>query len=166
MLLNTDQINLFKELMGSYPTGVTVVTTMDKHNQPVGLTVNSFASVSIEPLMVLWCIDKNSNSLSAFKSSKRYAINILAGNQEEICWLFASSKEQSRFSKTEWNKSDNNLPIIKGVFGVLECEKVQEIDAGDHMIMIGTVIDLKKNEAEPMLYFRRNVGSLPKDWTN
>lgn len=159
-----DKQTLYKEIMGSYPTGVTVITTKDQNNQPVGLTVNSFASVSLEPLMVLWCIDKGSNSLEAVKTSNSFAVNILASDQKENCWLFASRKEQDRFSKTEWEMSDNDLPILKGVFAALECRKVQEIDAGDHIILLGEVIQLQKNNTDPMLYYRRNVGALPDGW--
>jgi flavin reductase (DIM6/NTAB) family NADH-FMN oxidoreductase RutF len=154
------QVELYKEIMGSYPTGVTIVTTTD-NNRPVGLTVNSFASVSLDPLMVLWCIDKGSDSLESFRNADMFAVNILAGHQTDACWVFASSKEKERFSKVEWELSANNLPVLKDVFGVLECKKVQEVDAGDHIILIGKVIDLDKNHTDPMLYYRRSVGPVP-----
>lgn len=157
------QADLFKEIMGSYPTGVTIVTTMDE-NIPIGLTVNSFASVSIEPLMVLWCINKRANSYEIFKRANNFAVNILAGDQKDECFVFASSKEKDRFSKTNWELSSNNLPILDGTFGIFECKKVNQIDAGDHLILIGEVINLTKNEKDPMLYFRRDVGSIPNNW--
>lgn len=161
--MGNSKVDLFKEMMGSYPTGVTIVTTMDEKN-PIGLTVNSFASVSIEPLMVLWCIDKRANSYETFKKTDKFAVNILAGDQKDECFVFASSKEKDRFSKTNWNLSSNNLPILDGTFGVFECKKVNQVDAGDHLILIGEVIDLNKNEKEPMLYFRRDVGFIREDW--
>ncbi|KKK36889.1 oxygenase [Mesobacillus campisalis] len=164
MTVKSDPQQLFKEIMGSYPTGVTVLTTLDEHNKPVGLTVNSFASVSIDPLMVLWCIDKKAGSCEVFKKADKFSVNILAGNQQEVCWTFASKSEQDRFSKQPWVLSENNLPLIKDVFASLECRKVQQIDAGDHYILVGEVIDLDKNDQEPMLYFRRKVGSVPQDW--
>lgn len=165
-MAETDSIQLYKEIMGSYPTGVTIITTTDADNNPVGLTVNSFASVSLEPLMVLWCLDKRSGSLNAFKNAEKFAVNILAGNQKEACWTFASSKEQDRFGKVPWEMSENNLPIIKDVFGVFECKKVSEIDAGDHIIFLGEVINIKKNDVAPMLYYKRNVGMIPENWAN
>lgn len=155
---------LFKEVMGSYPTGVTVVTTIDSNNQPIGLTVNSFASVSLDPLMILWSIDKNAGSCEIFKKADKFAVNILAGEQQEICWTFASKSEKDRFSKHPWTLSKNNLPVLDKVFASLECKKVQQIDAGDHYVLIGEVLDVTKNEQEPMLYFRRKVGNVPEQW--
>ncbi|MCM3587872.1 flavin reductase family protein [Mesobacillus maritimus] len=164
MKVKSDPQQLFKEIMGSYPTGVTVITTLDENNKPVGLTVNSFASVSIDPLMVLWCIDKNAGSCGVFKKADNFAVNILAGNQQEVCWTFASKSEPDRFAKHPWVLSENNLPVINNVFASFECKKVQMVDAGDHYILIGEVIDLNKNEQEPMLYFRRKVGNVPENW--
>lgn len=156
-MANQESTQLFKEIMGSYPTGVTVVTTTDKDNNPFGLTVNSFASVSLDPLLVLWSIIKGSGSYEVFKKADRFAINILAGDQEQVCWDFAGRAED-RFKKNDWKMSTNNIPIIGNTFAVFECEKFQTIEAGDHDILIGKVIDLQKNEKEPMLYYQRNVG--------
>ena len=164
MKVKSEPKQVFKEIMGSYPTGVTVITTVDSNNNPVGLTANSFASVSIEPLMILWSIDKNSGSCEIFKKAEKFSINILAGNQQDICWTFSSKSEQDRFSKQPWRLSENNLPVLENVFASLECKKVEQIDAGDHFILIGEVIDLNKNRQEPMLYFRRKVGSVPDQW--
>ncbi|MFB3164460.1 flavin reductase family protein [Neobacillus sp. 179-J 1A1 HS] len=164
MTVKTESTQLFKEIMGSYPTGVTVITTVDSNNKPVGLTVNSFASVSLDPLLILWSIDKNAGSCDVFKKVDKFCVNILAGNQQEICWTFSSKSEQDRFSKQPWSLSKNKLPILENVFASLECKKVQFIKAGDHYILIGEVIDLNINEQEPMLYFRRKVGSVPEQW--
>jgi flavin reductase (DIM6/NTAB) family NADH-FMN oxidoreductase RutF len=161
-----NQVDLYKNIMGSYPTGVTIVTTLDQDNNPVGLTVNSFSSVSIDPLLVSWCIDKGSAGYEVFKNTDRFAVNILAGDQKDACWVFSSRKEKDRFSKVDWELSANALPIIKGVFSTLECKKVQEIVAGDHLMLIGEVIDLQKNDVDPMLYYRRNVGFIPLGFGN
>ncbi|MFA8438571.1 flavin reductase family protein [Pueribacillus sp. YX66] len=163
MMIKEHSEQLYREIMGSYPTGVTIITTLDVNNKPVGLTVNSFASVSLDPLMILWCIDKNSGSIETFKITNKFAVNILAGNQKEACWVFASRNETDRFAKVNWELSSNDLPILNDVFGVLECKKVDEIDAGDHMILIGEVINLQKNDTDPMLYFRRKVGSIREE---
>jgi flavin reductase (DIM6/NTAB) family NADH-FMN oxidoreductase RutF len=164
MAVKSEPAQLFKEIMGSYPTGVTVVTTLDGNHKPIGLTVNSFASVSIDPLLVLWSIDKNAGSCGVFQKAEKFAVNILAGDQQEVCWTFASKSEQDRFSKHPWALSKNNLPVLENVFATFECKKIQQIDAGDHYILLGEVIDLNKNEQEPMLYFRRKVGNVPQEW--
>ena len=156
---------LFKEVMGSYPSGVTVITTMDQQQNPIGLTANSFVSVSIDPLLVLWCIDKKANSYKVFGAADKFAVNILSADQKDACWTFASKTEPDRFAKHEWKLSENGLPLIDEVFASMECKKVQEVDAGDHYILIGEVLDIHKADKEPMLYFRRNVGAVPADFS-
>lgn len=151
----------FKKALGNYPTGVTVVTTFDKEDKPVGLTVNSFASVSIDPLLVLWSIDKKSKSLANFTRAENFAVNILASDQEKLCFLF-SSKEVDRFAQCEWRRSENHLPVLANTASVLECETVQQIEAGDHIILIGKVRDIKNYDKAPLLYHQRNVGGIPK----
>jgi flavin reductase (DIM6/NTAB) family NADH-FMN oxidoreductase RutF len=162
-LSNSDAVSVFKQIMGSYPTGVTVITTTDSEGTPCGLTVNSFASVSLDPLLVLWCLDKRSGSLETFQQSEGFAVHILAADQSELCWAFAG-KDPDRFSKADWSLSKNNLPVISNSLGVMECKKVQTVDAGDHLIFIGQIIDIDKQDKEPMLYFRRNVGLIPAGW--
>ncbi|WP_251551668.1 flavin reductase family protein [Neobacillus muris] len=160
---NQETVEVFKQIMGSYPTGVTIITTVNEEGSPVGLTVNSFASVSLDPLMVLWCLDRKSSHISAFKNSIGFAVHILAADQSELCWTFAG-KSLDRFSKADWSYSDNNLPVISGALGIMECKTVQTIDAGDHIIFIGQILDINKQDKEPMLYFRRNVGLIPAGW--
>lgn len=157
---------LFKEVMGNYPSGVTIITTVDSGNKPVGLTANSFVSVSIEPLMILWCIDKGAGSWEAFEQADRFAVNILAENQPEACWTFANKREPDRFGKHEWNLSENGLPILNNVFASLECKKSQVVEAGDHYILIGEVINVEKADVEPMLYYKRKTGAVPPSFLN
>jgi flavin reductase (DIM6/NTAB) family NADH-FMN oxidoreductase RutF len=163
--MNNEAVSKFKQIMGSYPTGVTILTTTDTEGNPSGLTVNSFASVSLDPLLVLWCIDRKASSLEAFRQSANFAVHVLADDQKDLCWAFAG-KEPDRFSTANWNMSENYLPILSGSFGVLECKKVQEIEAGDHVILIGQVINIQHQDKEPMLYFRRNIGSIPADFAS
>lgn len=158
-------VDVYKNIMRNYPTGVTIITVLDEDNYPIGLTANSFTSVSIDPLMVLWCIDKGSSSYQIFKNSNKFAVNILSDSQKDMCNAFARGQVKDRFSGVGWNLSENDLPIIDDVFAVLECEKVNQIDAGDHLILIGQVIDLEKHNKSPMLYHNRTMGPVP-DYTN
>lgn len=158
-----DNVNKFKEIMGNYPTGVTVVTMVDENGTPLGLTVNSFASVSIDPLLILWSIDKRVSSYDAFIKIDKFAVNILAGDQGDICSLFAT-KGTDRFGSCEWSLSEYNLPLLAGVVGVLQCKTVQTIEAGDHMILIGEVIDIQSNNKDPLLYHKRNMGRIPQEF--
>ncbi|WP_413376714.1 flavin reductase family protein [Alkalihalobacillus sp. 1P02AB] len=157
------QVDRFKEVMGNYPTGVTVVTTNDDKGVPYGLTVNSFASVSLEPLLILWSIDHRVSSLETFKKTEKFAVHVLAAEQQDICRLFAS-KEKERFNSCEWKVSDLGLPIISGVYATLQCKKFKQIEAGDHTILIGEVLDINIKEQEPMLYHRRKFGRIPTEF--
>ncbi|MGE7623764.1 flavin reductase family protein [Viridibacillus sp. NPDC096237] len=153
----------FRKALGNYPTGVTVVTTFNENHEPMGLTVNSFASVSLDPLLILWSIDKKSKSYNEFMKTKKFAVNILASDQQELCNLF-SSKVENRFSQCIWQESVQRLPILDDTLSVLECETVQQVDAGDHTVIIGHVINIENTEKEPLLYHRRNVGAIPEEF--
>ncbi|MFS0864786.1 flavin reductase family protein [Fredinandcohnia sp. 179-A 10B2 NHS] len=160
---NNTNVTKFKEVMGNYPTGVTVVTTTDENGVPLGLTVNSFASVSLDPLLILWSIDKRVSSYEPFIKSDKFAVHVLAGDQGDICALFAS-KGTDRFGNCEWTLSDHNLPIVSGAAGVLQCKTFKTIDAGDHTILIGEVVDIENHSKEPLLYHNRKFGHIPEEF--
>ncbi|OCA81296.1 flavin reductase family protein [Pseudobacillus wudalianchiensis] len=159
-----EQQTLFKEVMGNYPTGVTIVTGVTDDGTPVGLTVNSFASVSLDPLMVLWSIDHGVSTIKAFTEGGKFAVHVLAGEQQELCKTFAT-KGVDRFSQCKWEMSENGLPIIDGAFGVFECETFKAIEAGDHTVLIGNVTNIRLDkEKDPMLYHRRCFGPIPAEF--
>lgn len=156
-----NKIESFKSVMGNYPTGVTVVTAFNEQNEPMGLTVNSFASVSLDPLLILWSIDKNAGSYEDFLKVERFSVNILASDQGDICQLFAS-RVADRFAQYEWEKSELSLPVLKDSLATLQCKVHQKVEAGDHTIMIGEVVDIQNNEKDPLLYHKRTFGQIPK----
>ncbi|WP_019156243.1 flavin reductase family protein [Robertmurraya massiliosenegalensis] len=155
-----DNVSVFKEVMGNYPTGVTVVTTVDKDGTPLGLTVNSFASVSIDPLMILWSIDKKVSSYEPFTQTDHFAVHVLAEDQGDICSLFAM-KGTDRFANCEWKTSELGLPIISGALGVLQCKTHKTVEAGDHTILIGEVVEIENFAKDPLLYHKRKFGKIP-----
>lgn len=155
-----EQITKFKEVMGNYPTGVTVLTMMTDEGVPLGLTVNSFASVSLDPLLILWSIDKNVSTHDLFVNSKKFAVNVLAANQSELCFLFAT-RDVDRFANCNWETSVLGLPVLDGVSAVLQCENYQAVDAGDHTILIGKVVAIDGDNREPLLYHRRHTAAIP-----
>lgn len=165
MQTHSEKVNYFKEAMANYPTGVTVVTAIDEKDTPIGLTVNSFASVSLDPLLILWSIDKRVSTYEAFKKVDTFAVNILADNQAEIASLFASRK-QDRFANCEWYHSEHQLPIIKGTIATLQCRNFKQVEAGDHMILVGEVIDITVEDQTPLLYHGRKMGPLPAIFHN
>lgn len=156
MSINSDR---FKQVMGNYPTGVTIVTTADEHGTPFGMTVNSFASVSLEPSLILWSIDKRANSYDVFTQTKRFAVHILASDQADLAVRFAT-KGIDRFALSKWEWSAYRLPILSDVAGVLQCQTYQTIEAGDHMILIGEVIAIEDYGKKPLLYHKRTFGEI------
>ncbi|MBL3729790.1 flavin reductase [Lysinibacillus sp. HST-98] len=158
----TDLVAAFKLALGNYPTGVTVVTTCHD-TKPIGLTVNSFASVSIDPLLILWSLDKKSQLHPYFTTAPNFAVNILASDQEHLCTLFAS-KIPDRFAQATWSTSSLGLPILHDTAANLQCKTFQQIDAGDHTIFIGQVVDITNAQKEPLLYHRRHIGPIPKSF--
>ena len=158
-----EQTVLYKEVMGNYPTGVTVVTAFDRHKRPVGLTVNSFTSVSIEPLLILWSIDKRARSYDDFMKVDKFSVNLLGADQADLCTLF-SSKVDDRFSQCDWKKSNLNLPILPSALAILQCRTFKRVEAGDHMIIIGEVLDIQNKGTEPLLYHKRIVGGIPRQF--
>lgn len=156
-----NKIESFKAVMGNYPTGVTVVTAYNEANEPMGMTVNSFASVSLDPLLILWSIDKNAGSYEDFLKVDRFSVNILAADQSDICQLFAS-RVADRFSQCEWKKSDLDLPVLHDSLATLQCKVYKKVEAGDHTIMIGEVLDIQNNEKDPLLYHKRTFGPVPE----
>lgn len=159
---NNNQITQYKEIMSQYPTGVTIMTTMNNQT-PSGLTVNSFASVSIDPLLVLWSIDKKASTFQDFINTGKFAVHILGEDQGELASRFAK-RGVDRFENTNWELSSLGLPILSGTAATLECETYQAVEAGDHIIFIGKVLGLKKNDVKPMLYFGRKFGKVQGDW--
>lgn len=160
MQQNTEKINYFKEAMANYPTGVSVITTTDENNNPVGLTVNSFASVSLDPLLILWSIDNNASTYDKFMEVDKFTVNILSENQGEIASLFASS-QKDRFANCKWHSSKDELPIISGATASLQCNVFNKINAGDHIIFIGEIFDICVEDKVPLLYHNRKMGPLP-----
>lgn len=159
----TDFSMKFKEVMGNYPTGVTIVTTVDDAGTPIGLTVNSFASVSIDPMLVLWSIDDRASSFPVFMKSDQFNVNILASDQADLVKLF-TTKGINRFDHCEWEMSELGLPVLANTAGSFQCKVHQRIKAGDHVTLIGEVLKIENNEKPPLLYHKRNVGPIPEEF--
>ena len=163
MKSSLDKVNSFKEAMANYPTGVTVVTTIDEKDNPIGLTVNSFASVSLDPLLILWSIDKRVSTYESFLKVDKFAVSILADNQADIAALFAS-RNTDRFANCKWNLSANHLPIIHGAAATLQCNVFKRIEAGDHTIFIGEISEITVEKKSPLVYHGRKMGALPSSF--
>jgi len=141
----------FRNALGRFPTGVTVVTTLSADGQPVGLTANSFSSVSLDPPLVLWSLAKTASSLPIFLKAPHYVINVLAADQIGLSRQFASSRAD-RFRGVECRSGLGNVPIIAGCSAWFECHNVHQYDGGDHVILVGRVEQFAEAE-RPALAF-------------
>ncbi len=150
---------LFRRVCGRYATGITIVTVLDANGAPQGMTANSFTSVSLDPPLVLICIDKRTSFLAHFEPEKPFAINILRETQQELSSCFARSG-RDRFEGIEWVPGTNGAPILFGVLATLECRVTQTIEAGDHIVVIGLVAHATWEEGQPLLYFNGSYQSL------
>lgn len=142
-----------RDAMGCFASGITVLTTKAETGDPVGLTANSFTSVSLDPPLVLVCLAKTVRSLPAFQSNPAFAINILHTGQQPVSNLFAS-KGQDRFANLEWEVWSHDVPIIPSSLASFECKRVNEIEQGDHIILVGEVVRARyEARKDPLLYF-------------
>ncbi len=141
----------FRQALGNYPTGVTVVTTVDADGTPRGLTANSFTSVSLDPALILVCLGKTTASHPVFMQADRFAVNILADDQRDISGLFAS-KSPDKFAQAAWHTGATGAPLIDGSVAWFDCTVHQRVDAGDHTILIGQVQDMGQRTARPLGY--------------
>lgn len=129
----------FRRVVGCFATGVTVVTTRDPKGYPYGLTVNAFTSVSLDPLLVLICIDKNRRGHESFQASGFFAVNILTEEQKEISTTFATRNSTDRFANLNYKEGITGAPILNDALAFLECRIVHAYEGGDHTIFIGEV---------------------------
>ena len=134
-----------------FPTGVTVVTTQQSDSTPRGFTANSFTSVSLDPPLLLVCIDKRAASLSVFLESRGFAINVLAQEQKDTSGLFATQRHD-KFDITPWHEGLYGMPLIDGALAWFECALEQQVDAGDHVVLIGRIKNYGYRNGQPLGY--------------
>ena len=140
-----------RNAFGSYMTGVTVITAMTDDGKPVGFTANSFTSVSLEPPLLLVCPAKSLSSFDVFANCKNFAVNILSEDQQNISNIFAGSKDD-RFSQIDWHKDEQGNPIIDGALTHFSCKTERNLEAGDHHLLVGQVLDFSAREGRGLGY--------------
>ena len=142
-----------RNAFGTFMTGVTVVTTLEEDGTPRGFTANSFTSVSLDPPLLSICIGKSADSAGVFRAAKGFAINILSERQKETSSLFAS-KRADKFNLTKWGNGPAGNPVLDSVCAWFDCKLQQQIDAGDHVILIGKVQGFDYNDQNGLGYVR------------
>ena len=145
----------FRKVLSHFGSGVTIVTTSDADKRPAGLTCSSFASVSLDPPLVLVCVDHKAQSFPALRESERFAVNILSATQEAVSRRFATSKILDKFEGVAHTVSELGLPLVDGALAHLECITVSTHVEGDHTIFVGRVERIGvPGGGEPLLYFK------------
>jgi flavin-dependent trigonelline monooxygenase, reductase component len=147
----------YRSALGSFATGVTIVTTTDAEGNGHGLTVNSFTSVSLDPPLVLWCLGNKSDSYALFSSTDHYAINVLAAGETDFAMRFAGKGDQ-QFGPDEFTALKTSAPILPQAIATFDCKVIQRIEAGDHLILIGETQGFVTRPESGMTYFRGSFG--------
>jgi flavin reductase (DIM6/NTAB) family NADH-FMN oxidoreductase RutF len=146
--------DLFFRLMGSFASGVTVITSRDEGGTPRGFTASAFCSLSLDPTLCLVSVDLRTESLPSIRTSRAFAVNILASSQEEISRRFAS-KLEDKFAGLAYREGPaTGAPIFDGVLASIECRVREVLPGGDHVIVVGEIVDGEAHEGDPLLYFR------------
>tara|TARA_R110001583_G_scaffold149004_1_gene300905 strand:+ start:13018 stop:13953 length:936 start_codon:yes stop_codon:yes gene_type:complete len=144
----------FRTALGQFPTGVTVITTVDLDGDPIGCTASSFNSVSIDPALVLWSIDKGAFSKTTFENAEYFAINVLSENQVETSNRFAGRGED-KFKNVSYSKGLGGAPLLEGCGAQFECKTWNVYEGGDHLIIVGEVIQYHHDDSLTPLAFSR-----------
>jgi flavin reductase (DIM6/NTAB) family NADH-FMN oxidoreductase RutF len=149
----------FRRACGRFATGITVVTTLDHEGNPHGMTANSFTSVSLDPPLVLVCVDFRAKILLTLRKAERLGINVLSEGQRELSQAFARRGE-NRFDGVDWHAGESGVPLLPGALAWLECALQNVVDAGDHAVLIARVHRAAYHEGRPLLYFASDYGHL------
>ena len=158
MSVPTSDAARYRQVLGHFVTGVTVITAMSD-GQPVGLAVNSFTSVSLEPALVAFCAGKSSSTWPSIQAGGRFCVNILAEDQEDVSRVFATSGAD-KFRGLGWKPGPSKSPVMEDVLGWIDCKIETVHEAGDHLIVIGRVLELHvaDDHPGPLLFYRGGYG--------
>jgi flavin reductase (DIM6/NTAB) family NADH-FMN oxidoreductase RutF len=149
----------FRSVLGRFPSGVTVVTTKGADGSDQGMTVSAFCSVSLEPPLILVCIEKNASVYKALTTSSQFVVNMLSVNQEHIARRFAIV-DIDRFEGVGYSRTNNGTAVLDDVLAVIECNRQAMYDGGDHTIIVGEVHSARVEDGSPLLYYRGGYSQL------
>jgi 3-hydroxy-9,10-secoandrosta-1,3,5(10)-triene-9,17-dione monooxygenase reductase component len=141
----------FRNALGQFATGVTIVTTFDGEGRPTGVTASSFNSVSLDPPLVLWSLAKSAQSLQAFQESGHFAVHVLGQDQQDMSNRFARSGED-KFADLDFALTAQGVPLFEGCAARFLCRTAYQYEGGDHVILVGEVIDYETSDRQPLLF--------------
>jgi flavin reductase (DIM6/NTAB) family NADH-FMN oxidoreductase RutF len=159
MVIDTQEL---RRVLGHFATGVTIITTKDIAGEPFGLTANAFTSLSLNPPLILICVDKAAQCYSCFVQSNVFTVNFLHEGQEEISRRFAT-KGVDKFAGLNWHEGAHGAAILDDAIGYLECKIVQSYEGGDHTIIVGEVLHGLASGDRPLLFFKGRYQRLPPE---
>lgn len=152
----------FRNALGTYATGVTIITAAAPDGKPYGLTCNSFASVSLNPPLVLWSLVVYSSSLTIFQNASHFTVNVLGASQQALANKFAKSSDD-KFTGVDWAPGLGNAPVLAESVANFQCRSVNRYYGGDHVIFLGAVEAYTYNAKEPLLFARGTFGRFMAD---
>lgn len=151
----------YRDALGTFGTGVTIVTAMAE-NGPIGITANSFSSVSLRPPLVLWSVDKGSDRFEGFNAARFTAIHVLGHGQADLAMRFAKRRTDA-FDGLDWTFGEDGTPLLAGCLSLFECESVANHDGGDHRILVSQVLRVSKAEGSPLIFAGGAFGGFAYD---
>ena len=151
--------DVYRRVCGRFATGVTVISVLDSESRPHGVTISSFTSLSLNPPLVMVCINLRSGVLGHFLQSTHFVVNVLADDQEHHSRRF-SKQSESRFHEVSWQRAESGAPLIDGALAHLECFTTRWFEEGDHAVLIGKVVRAGYREGKPLVFFGSSYAAL------
>ena len=150
-----------RNAFGCFATGVTIITTVDNAGDPIGITANSFSSLSLDPPLVLFCLDLKSNSFDAFHQNQNFVVNVLREDQQDLSNVFAKSGGD-KWNGVGFQTWDTGCPVFEDCIANMECEVASIAEGGDHVIIVGKVIRMRYEDGDcrPLLFYRGRYGQI------
>ena len=154
--------DLFRSVLGRFASGVTIVTVRDAEGSDHGMTVSAFTSLSLDPSLILVCIDRAASMLGVLTAGTRFNVNILAASQEALSRRFAKLEAEVRFDGIGFTRGTHGAPVLDDVLAYLECSVETTHDGGDHVIIVGAVEHAATRDDRPLLYYRGGYAQLER----
>lgn len=153
----------FRQLLGRFASGITVLTTVDARGRPHGMTVSAFSSLSLDPPLILVCVDRAATMLDVLDTGTHFAVNVLAEGQENLSRRFSLEEMELRFEGVAHSSGIGGVPVLHGALVTLECRRSARHDAGDHAIFVGEVVGGTLDPAaRPLLYYAGAYGRVER----
>lgn len=148
-----------RKTLGQFATGVSVMTALSRDGRPVGITVNSFTSLSMSPAQILWCLDASSPNVDAFDVDRAFCVNFLRHDQANLAYHFAQ-RSDDKFANVPHTYSERGIALLEGTIGSIQCISSQTIRSGDHWIIIGNVEGFSARPGDPAIFYQGKMHEL------